>query len=203
MRLHGGAVDDVLPVHDERLVLAPHEATGAFGTSDEEFRDLPVAVLGLLHRAVLDRGGSGAIREVNRAVEQLADDERFGASLLETAKVDQTGDDDLGCIHAVDSSHRHEHALLSQDLDDDAHHEWLQVFSLRVSIEHDDITQSAQTVTDGVENVEAKEAGDKNSARYVAHLNRLLTCFPLEHLWGSPVAIPRRAVGSLGAGKEK
>ena len=138
--------------------------------ADEQLADEPVAGAVLVHGDVLDGGVAAAVREGHPAVEHFGHHQGFRAALFEAAQVDQPGADDLGLVDGGDPGHRHEDALLAGDFDDDAHH----VRGAPGSAgEHDDVAQPAQTVAQGVEDVQSEEARNKHARKICAHLYRL------------------------------
>ena len=104
------------------------------------------------------------------AVEHLGHHQGFGAALFEAAEVDQPGADDLGLVDGRNPGHGDEDALLAGHLDDDAHHVRGAAGSAG---EHHDVAQPAQTVAQGVEDVQAQKARNEDAGRIRAHPYRL------------------------------
>ena len=76
---------------------------------------------------------------------------------------------------SVDTSHTghgHEHAFLAEHLNDDADNNGFAALGgagarngrAQAAFEHDDISETAEAVTEGVKNVEAQKAGNVNLA---------------------------------------
>ena len=129
--------------------------------ADEKLGDQPVAVALLVHGDVFDDGVAAAVHQGHLAVEELPDHQHLCAALFEAAQVDQAGADDLRLVHGGHPGHRHEDALLPGDLDDDADH--VRRRAALPAREHHDIAQSAQPVTQRVENVESEQTRNKDA----------------------------------------
>ena len=74
-------------------------------------------------------------------------------------RLTRPGADDLGLVDGGDAGHRDEDALLAGDLDDDADHVR---GAAGAAGEHDDVAQPAQTVAQGVEDIQSEEARNKD-----------------------------------------
>ena len=158
---------DLGPLEDLGLPLAA-EPFGAVLYGDA--RQRPVTVALLLHRDVEDDGLGAGLHDAHGAVQQLAQDERLGASLLEAPHVDQPGRDDLTRVDAGDACHRYEDAAPPQHLDDQTEHTRRTV--VRPNGDHD-VADLAHLVTVGVEDEGARESCDEHSGRRHTHAPRV------------------------------
>ncbi|MCY1229019.1 hypothetical protein D9M72_413690 [compost metagenome] len=171
LRLRLGTLLRIGPVDDHGLVAAqPAQRRERVAPADKELADKPVAGTVLVHRDVLDGGVAAAIGEGHAAVEHLSHHEGFRAALFEAAQIDQARADDLGLVDRGDSGHRYEDALLTGYFHYDAH-------NVRgapgAAGEHDDIAQPAETVAQGVEDIQSEEARNKHPRNICAHSYRL------------------------------
>src|SRR5690606_26577967 len=109
---------------------------------------------------VLDADLAGTVGERERAVEQLADDERLRAALLEPPHVDQTGREHGAGRDRGDARERHEQAPPARDLDN-------QPDGARLagrSVEEDDVLHPPDLVAQGFEDVGAREPAHEDTA---------------------------------------
>ena len=127
--------------------------------------DRPVAGALLLHRDVLD-GDRAVLAAGHLAVEQLAEDERLGRSLLEAAHVHQAGRDDLAGVDRGDPGHRQEDAAAAGHLDDQSEHPGRLAADAQG---HDDVAHPADLVADRVEHGDPGQARDEDPCRRAAH----------------------------------
>ena len=118
--------DDVLDRHEQGLAAAapePAQSAAARAGAHEGPRHGPAAGAELLDADVLDgRVDDHALvgAHLDRALEELGDDQGLVAALLEAAHVDQAGGDDLTALDRGDPGHRHEDPAPPRHLDDQA-----------------------------------------------------------------------------------
>ncbi|GAA1130104.1 hypothetical protein GCM10009582_29210 [Arthrobacter flavus] len=132
---------------------------------------MPVAGAVHLDGDILDDRLAAPIAQGHPAVEKLTHHQHFGAALFEAAEVHQSGADDLGRINRRDPGHRDKDPPFTRHL----HHQANSLGrGVRAEVKNHRIAESAQTVTQWVKHVEAKQARHENAGGISTHLPRLL-----------------------------
>ena len=124
---------------------------------DRAERNLAVALL--LQPDVLQEGLARPVGEAHLPVEEVGGHHLLGATAGEPAQVDQPGRDDPARVHGRHPRHRDEDALLAGDLDHEAGGER---GCGGAAVQHDDVAQPSQAVAEGVEDVQAQQAGHED-----------------------------------------
>ena len=150
----------LVPVQQEVLApLGAAEGAAADDAAHVQVRDQPVAVALLLQPDVLQEGLARPVGEAHLPVEEVGGHHLLGATAGEPAQVDQPGRDDPARVHGRHPRHRDEDALLAGDLDHEAGGER---GCGGAAVQHDDVAQPSQAVAEGVEDVQAQQAGHED-----------------------------------------
>src|SRR5829696_7944328 len=121
--------------------------------TDEQLAHKPVTGAVAVHGDVLDSRIAAAISKGDPPIEHFSHHKGFSAALFETAQVNQPGADDLRLVDRGDARHRYKDPFFSWHFDDDAHH---MRGAAAAAGEHHNIAQPAQTVPQGIEDVQSK-----------------------------------------------
>jgi hypothetical protein len=117
------------------------------GSTNEELADGPFAGTGLFNSSVFDFGFAGTIVERDLTAQEFSKKTNFATALLKFALRNGARCDDLTAANAGDATYGNKDATLTGKFCQQAH----DARRVVLAVDHEDITNTTQAVTRGVE----------------------------------------------------